>query len=319
MRTVGSCHKSALSPLFVLAVLSLAAEEPVSVESGKETEKVVVIQVDPKLRSEIEELIPSLGHTKYEVRNATMEKLISMGDPAAEVLSAFKYHRNPEIRQLINLIRIHIKWKISTKLNAELGDFMTTYEDRLWEQRQRVIVAIGFIGKEEVIPTLIAIIRHDPDTRVKQTAIAALYKMGEAGIAALIEAGIDIDGLEPHYVDIFISLGNRYLTDGKYDKAEAQYLKALKTDPKNPIAAYNMACTYSLKEELKASLDWLEKAVEFGFDDFTWMQEDPDLKNLLEEARFKEIVRLRGRGKTPLGDDGFDLDFGDFPDEAPDN
>jgi len=302
----------------VLSVLGLAAEESTSVKSDKETEQVVTIKVDPKLKADVEALVPKLGHTEYEVRNTTMEQLISMGDPAAEVLEAYKYHRNPEIRRLINLIRIHIKWKISPKLNAELGDFMTTYENKLWEQRQRVIVALGFLGKEEVIPTLLAIVRHDPDKRVKETAVAALYKMGDAGIAGLIAAGIDIEGLEPHYVDIFISLGNRYLTDGKYDKAETQYQKALKTDPKNPIAAYNMACTYSLKKELKIALDWLEKSVDFGFDDFTWMQEDPDLKNLLEQPRFKEIVRLRGRKKLPLGDDRFELDFGDNLDEAPD-
>jgi len=318
LRTVESFIRSIFTLLAGLSVC-VSAEETTSVKSEKETEKVVALEVDPKLKAEVEALVLKLGHSKYEVRNATMEKLISMGDPAAKVLSAHRYHRNPEIRRLVDLIRSHIKWKISTKLDTELGGFMTTYEDKLWEQRQRIVTAIGYIGKEEVIPTLLAIVRLDSDIRVKQTAVATLYKMGDAGIAALIEAGIDINGLEPHYVGIFISLGNRYLTDGKYDKAEAQYLKALKTDPKNPIAAYNMACAYSLKKELKVALDWLEKSVGFGFDDFTWMQEDPDLKNLHEEPRFKEIVRLRGRKIVPLGDPRNDLDFGDIPEEAPDN
>lgn len=45
-------------------------------------------------------------------------------------------------------------------------------------------------------------------------------------------------------------------------------------------AKYNLACTYALKGDRDAALDWLDKSVNVGFDDSDRLREDPDIASL---------------------------------------
>jgi len=248
-----------------------------------------------KARKHVQGLIPRLGDREFPVREEAERQIFEIGNPAMSVLSENRNHASPEVRRRVRKLMTSIKWSIAPLLHEKLAGVMADYEKKDWQTRQTICIDLGVTGKDKAIPTLLAIIKNDPSESVRWTAIATLYKLGDVGIGALAEAGIDTGRLEPHYVEIFISLGNRYLTEGKYRKAEREYLKALKASPRNSIAAYNMACAYSLRKELEKSLDWLEKSVEYGFDDFKWMREDPDLKNLHDLRRFKEILRRRGK------------------------
>jgi tetratricopeptide (TPR) repeat protein len=257
-------------------------------------------------------MLQQLGDRDFSVREEATRRIWTIGDPALAVLSENRHHPNPEARRRIDILLTCIKWRMSPALFEKLAGVMSGYEEKDWQTRQTICIDLGVVGKEKVIPTLLQIFRHDPSPSVKRTAVATLYKMGDVGIAALIGAGINIDGLDPYYVDIFISLGNRYLTEGKYDKAETEYRKALRIAPRNSVAAYNMACAYSLKKDLDNALDWLEKCVQYGFDDFKWMREDPDLKNLHEMPRFKEILRRRGKPSSEAPPPEFPPDIFDF-------
>lgn len=269
------------------------ADEPGSgtpEEPGSAATEVLV-----KARKLVENLIPRLGDPEFSAREEAERQIFQIGDPAMSVLAENRNHADPEVRRRIRKLMTSIKWSIPPLLHEKLAGVMSDYEGKDWQTRQTICIDLGVTGKDKIIPTLLAIIKNDPSESVRWTAIATLYKLGDVGIGALAEAGVDTDRLEPHYVEIFISLGNRYLTEGKYGKAEREYVKALKASPRNSIAAYNMACAYSLRKELEKSLDWLEKSVEYGFDDFKWMREDPDLKNLHDLPRFSEILRRRGK------------------------
>jgi tetratricopeptide (TPR) repeat protein len=60
-------------------------------------------------------------------------------------------------------------------------------------------------------------------------------------------------------------------------------------------AYYNIACLYSLTNDSASSFDYLERAVEAGFKDFSHIGSDPDLAHLRSQSDWEErFARLQG-------------------------
>ncbi len=66
--------------------------------------------------------------------------------------------------------------------------------------------------------------------------------------------------------------------------------RALDIDPDDAGVRYNVACLYSLEEQTEEAIRCLERAVEVGFGNREWIEQDPDLKPLREHPRFQELV-----------------------------
>ena len=69
--------------------------------------------------------------------------------------------------------------------------------------------------------------------------------------------------------------GNIHVKSGKlkflsydYDGAISDFSKALEINPREIAAHFNIACAYSLNENIEKALFHLDKAVLYGFDDF---------------------------------------------------
>lgn len=76
---------------------------------------------------------------------------------------------------------------------------------------------------------------------------------------------------------------------------------------RNGSAMYNLACTYALKGDRAAALDWLEKSVNAGYDDPNNIQNDSDIATLRNEPRFKQIEKLsRTLSLSQFNKDSFD-------------
>ncbi|MDQ7780388.1 MAG: tetratricopeptide repeat protein, partial [Planctomycetota bacterium] len=91
-----------------------------------------------------------------------------------------------------------------------------------------------------------------------------------------------------------------YLSNGLPEKAEQDYLQILKMTPEKPqeqTALYNLCCIYSLRGDKKLAIEYLEKTVTSGYEEFEWMSEDPDLDNIRDEPRYKELVEARVQEK----------------------
>lgn len=54
--------------------------------------------------------------------------------------------------------------------------------------------------------------------------------------------------------------GNRFFTKGQYDKAEVQYRKAVKKNPSNPQALYNLGCALMMQNKDSAAIVQYQKA-----------------------------------------------------------
>jgi adenylate cyclase len=58
------------------------------------------------------------------------------------------------------------------------------------------------------------------------------------------------------------------------------------------VMLYNAACMYVSLGESDRALDALRQAVESGYTNFGWMQNDPDLMSLREHPDFVALMNL---------------------------
>lgn len=61
--------------------------------------------------------------------------------------------------------------------------------------------------------------------------------------------------------------------------------------PDDPLVRYNLACSYALVRALRNATKALREAVELGYDDFDFMEEDPDLDNIREDPDYQLLLR----------------------------
>ena len=61
--------------------------------------------------------------------------------------------------------------------------------------------------------------------------------------------------------------------------------------PNDPLAHYNLACSYALLKRGEQALKILRRAVELGYRDFRYMREDRDLDAVRNDPRFRQLLR----------------------------
>ena len=107
----------------------------------------------------------------------------------------------------------------------------------------------------------------------------------------------------PDFVDALLPLAEAYTKRGDYHKGLAvdKRLSRLKND--DAVVYYNLACSYSLTNRIKAALNALEKAINLGYRDFERMDSDEDLVNVRNDLRYAKMMRRWKKGKGVLKDD----------------
>ncbi len=79
---------------------------------------------------------------------------------------------------------------------------------------------------------------------------------------------------------------------GLRDDAIREGTKALVLSPGDPMMLYNAACMYVSLGESQRALDALRQAVEAGYTNVGWMQNDPDLVSLRDHPEFVALLQL---------------------------
>ena len=249
------------------------------------------LAAEPLPAKDPEKLVQLLGSDSCAVREQAMEGLVALGDAAAGALKQAEKAPDAEVRWRAAAALHRIQWQISAKLAARIGDLMDEFEKRPVGQREMICRDLAMVGLTDAVPTLKRVLTTDPNNAVRQAASRALVLLGDEGLAALLEAGVKTEGLNPYTVAVRIHLGNSYLERGEHDKALEQYKRALELEPKNSIVHYNIACSYARMKKVEEALDALERSVQCGYRDVDWMEKDADLDNLRDSPRYKALVR----------------------------
>lgn len=88
----------------------------------------------------------------------------------------------------------------------------------------------------------------------------------------------------------WVNLGYALHALGRVDEALEAHRKAAQLPGVAGIGAYNIACVYALRGDPDQAFAWLRKAMAAGGMDLRRVREDPDLKSLHADPRFKEFL-----------------------------
>ena len=93
------------------------------------------------------------------------------------------------------------------------------------------------------------------------------------------------------FIEAMEALADLYTKRGEFDKGLVLDEKLKKIKPHDPIVHYNLACSYSLLNEIDKAFDTIQRAIKLGYDDLRHLEIDPDLENLRRDNRFQKIIR----------------------------
>ncbi|MDB6094429.1 MAG: hypothetical protein JWM32_1991 [Verrucomicrobia bacterium] len=95
---------------------------------------------------------------------------------------------------------------------------------------------------------------------------------------------------DPAYTEVVEILGGLYTKHGRIADGLRMDRKLVKLLPQNPTAHYNLACSLALSKRKSDALRSLRHAVQLGYTDFDWMQQDPDLDGLKKDPAFNALL-----------------------------
>jgi tetratricopeptide (TPR) repeat protein len=95
-------------------------------------------------------------------------------------------------------------------------------------------------------------------------------------------------------------LGQALTRVGRHNEALEADLRLADLRPKDPVAFYNLACSYSNLENLDAAFDALRRAFDLGYRDYRHMLRDPDLENVRRDRRFKSLLDKKWGKRQPV-------------------
>lgn len=93
----------------------------------------------------------------------------------------------------------------------------------------------------------------------------------------------------PRDASVIEILASLYTRQGRLTDGLRMDRRLVRLQPENATAHYNLACSLALTKRNRAALRALQQAVQLGYSDFDWMQQDPDLDNL---KHWPEFLRL---------------------------
>jgi tetratricopeptide (TPR) repeat protein len=95
---------------------------------------------------------------------------------------------------------------------------------------------------------------------------------------------------DPRFPDVVEILGGLYTKQGRIAEGLKMDRKLVRLQPDNATAHYNLACSLALIRRKAQALQALERAIELGYDDYDWMQHDPDLSGLKDHPSFQKLL-----------------------------
>lgn len=97
---------------------------------------------------------------------------------------------------------------------------------------------------------------------------------------------------EPGYSQVIELLAGLYTRQGRIADGLKMDRKLVKLQPGNATAHYNLACSLALSKRKADALRELQQAVQLGYNDIDWMQQDPDLDALKQHPDYQSLLAM---------------------------
>jgi len=94
---------------------------------------------------------------------------------------------------------------------------------------------------------------------------------------------------DPDYVEALQILGDDYTKRGRFADGLKIDEQLARLRPQDATVLYNLACSYSLTDQVEHAFAALHRALAAGYDDFKWMAQDPDLELLRKHPLYQGV------------------------------
>jgi tetratricopeptide (TPR) repeat protein len=95
----------------------------------------------------------------------------------------------------------------------------------------------------------------------------------------------------PDFTDALRVMGNNLTLKGRVKEGLEVDRRLVNLRPQDPLAHYNLACSYALVKKVDAALQTLRRAIELGYRDFRYMRQDRDLDAIRDDPRYRQMIR----------------------------
>ena len=96
----------------------------------------------------------------------------------------------------------------------------------------------------------------------------------------------------PDFVEALTALGDLYTSVGRHADGLEIDKRLTRLRPQDAVVLYNLACSYSLLNDIDKAFWAIKRAIHFGYDDLEYLQQDDDLRNVFEDSRFKQYFAI---------------------------
>jgi eukaryotic-like serine/threonine-protein kinase len=211
-----------------------------------------------------------------------------------------------------NDVGVHFVRGVVARLDAEYERALRSFDrmvrlnpnERVVASYNRARIFMYQQRYEEALAELDQGAEMEPDHPLIQTFRArVLYYRGEVDAATrileqVLERHPKMDGIRP-------ILATCLSAQGKHELANQQLTKKVKVAAASDHdIPYWLASAYLLQGRQVLALEWLEKAINLGNENYLWFESDPNWTDLHDDPRFKELMQkvktsLEKREETP--------------------
>ncbi len=96
---------------------------------------------------------------------------------------------------------------------------------------------------------------------------------------------------DPDYVDVLRCQGELLTLRGEHQRALEIDRRLADLRPQDCIVRYNLACSLAIDRQTDEAVAQLRRAIEYGYDDFGFLECDRDLDNLREHPGFVALLK----------------------------
>ena len=179
------------------------------------------------------------------------------------------------------------EFRRAMELNPRLFEAYYYYGTVAFAAGRLETAAEMFERASEVAPDEIRALQLLPQvyTRLGRTAIATAANRRRV---EAVERRLEFD---PDDVPVLLDGASALAALGERQRSLEWASRVLDKAGDDALVLYNLACLYSLADEVTSALDALEKSYAAGLADSEWMRQDSDLDNIRNHPRYKELVK----------------------------